>query len=78
MTQRAAAVLAEALRLDEHSRAELAAALLASLGRPSEPPADAAWAAEIEHRVTSIEAGEATLEPWGDVRRRIKRDAVDR
>jgi putative addiction module component (TIGR02574 family) len=78
MTQRAAAVLAEALRLDEHARAELAAELLASLDGPSDPSADTAWAAEIERRVASIEAGEATLEAWDDVRRRIERDVLDR
>jgi hypothetical protein len=78
MSQRAAAILAEALQLDEHSRAELAAALLASLDGRWDLGADAAWTGEIEHRVASIEAGDATLEPWDDVRRRIERDIIDR
>jgi putative addiction module component (TIGR02574 family) len=78
MTQPAAAVLAQALRLDEHARAELAAELLASLDGPSDPTAEAEWAAEIERRVASIESGEATLEPWDDVRHRIERDVLGR
>jgi putative addiction module component (TIGR02574 family) len=78
MTQPAAAVLAEALRLDEHARAELAAELLASLDGPADPDAEAEWAAEIERRVASIESGIATLESWDDVRRRIRRDVLDR
>jgi putative addiction module component (TIGR02574 family) len=78
MTQPAAAVLAEALRLDEHARAELAAELLASLDGPSDPNAQAEWAAEITRRVASIESGEATLESWDDVRRRIERDILGR
>ena len=78
MTQVAAAVLADALRLDEHARAELAAELLASLDGPADPDAETLWAAEIERRVVAIEAGAATLEPWADVRRRIERDVLGR
>jgi hypothetical protein len=78
MTQVAAAVLADALRLDEHARAELAAELLASLDGPADPDAETQWAAEIAQRVASIEAGTAILEPWGDVRRRIERDVLGR
>ena len=48
MTQAAAAVLADALRLDEHARAELAAELIASLDGPADPDAESQWATEIE------------------------------
>jgi putative addiction module component (TIGR02574 family) len=78
MTEAAAAVLAEALRLDEQARAELAAELLASLDGPSDPDAETLWATEIERRVASIEAGTATLEPWDEVRRRVERDVLGR
>jgi putative addiction module component (TIGR02574 family) len=78
MTQAAAAILADALRLDERARAELAAELLASLDGPADSGAEAQWAAEIERRVAAIEAGTAPLEPWGDVRRRIERDVLGR
>ena len=78
MTHAAAAVLAEALRLDEQARAELAAELLASLDGPADADAEALWAAEIERRVAAIEAGTASLESWDDVRRRIDRDVLGR
>jgi putative addiction module component (TIGR02574 family) len=78
MTQATAAVLAEALRLDEEARAELAAELLASLDGPADPTADAEWAKEIERRVASIESGKATLEPWDSLRRRLERDVLGR
>ena len=78
MTQAAAAVLAEALRLDEHARAELAAELLASLDGPPDPDAGREWAAEIQRRVASIEAGTAILESWEDVKQRIERDVLGR
>lgn len=78
MTQAAAAVLADALRLDERARAELAAELLASLDGPADPDGEAQWAAEVERRVAAIEAGTAVLEPWEEVRRRIKRDVLGR
>ncbi|MXW38704.1 MAG: addiction module protein [Acidobacteria bacterium] len=55
MTREAQTVLAEALRLDVPSRAQLAAELLGSLDGPTDPDAGAAWA-EIERRVTAIEA----------------------
>jgi putative addiction module component (TIGR02574 family) len=78
MTQAAAAVLADALRLNEQARAELAAELLASLDGPADPDAEAQWAAEIERRVAAIEAGAATVEPWDEVKRRIERDVLGR
>jgi putative addiction module component (TIGR02574 family) len=78
MTPAAAAVLADALRLDEQTRAEFAAELLASLDGPADSDADALWAAEIERRVSAIEAGTATLESWDDVRRRIERSILSR
>ena len=36
------------------------------------------WDAEIERRIEAIEAGQITLEPWADVRRRIERDVLGR
>ena len=78
MTKTVQAVLAEALRLDDEARAELAAELLASLDGPAEPDAEAAWAREIERRVAAIEAGTAKLEPWTDVKHRIEKEILGR
>jgi len=78
MTEAARALLANALRLDEDARAEIAAELLASLDGPSDADAEAAWAAEIERRVSAIESGTATLEPWEDVKHRIEKDILGR
>jgi putative addiction module component (TIGR02574 family) len=78
MTKPISAVLAEALRLDDEARAELAAELLASLDGPPDPDAAATWEAEIERRVEAIEAGHLTLKSWDDVRRRIERDVLGR
>jgi len=78
MTKPAEAVLAEALRLDVDARAELAAEILASLDGPADPDAEAAWAAEIERRVSAIESGTALLEPWDEVKRRIEKEILGR
>lgn len=78
MTKPAAAVLADALRLDLNARAEVAAELLASLDGPADADAVAAWAIEIERRVAAIDAGTAKLEPWGDVKRRIEKEILGR
>ena len=73
-----ASVLADALRLDDEARAELAAELLASLDGPADPDAERAWDAEIERRVAAIEAGTIPLEPWEKVRQRIEQDILRR
>ena len=71
-------VLADALRLDAHARAELAAELLASLDGPADPEAEAAWNIEIERRIEAIENGTIELEPWEQLKQRIERDVLDR
>ena len=78
MTKPMTSVLADALRLDDDARAELAAELLASLDGPADPDAGPAWEQEIQRRIAAIEAGQITLEPWDEVRRRIERDVLDR
>ena len=76
MTKPMASVLADALRLDDEARAELAAELLASLDSPADPDAERAWDAEIERRIAAIEAGTIPLEPWEQVRRRIEKEVL--
>ena len=71
-------VLADALRLEPDSRAEVAAELLASLDGPADPDAAVEWDAEIERRIAAIEAGTIRLEPWSEVKRRIERDVLGR
>ena len=78
MTKPTEAVLAEALRLDAESRAQIAAELLASLDGPSDPNAEAAWQAEIERRVADLKAGKVKLEPWDKVKRRIEKAILGR
>ena len=78
MTRAAQAVLADALRLDFQSRAELAAELLGSIDGPSDPDAEAAWNAEIRRRIAAVEAGTENLAPWEEVRRRIEREILHR
>ena len=70
--------LADALRLDDDTRAELAAELLASLEGPADPDASQAWDEEIDRRIAAIEAGHIALEPWDELRRRIERDILRR
>ena len=78
MTKAVATVLADALRLSDEARAELAAELLASLDGPGDTDAQQAWEAEIGRRIEEIEAGRMPLEPWDSVRTRIARDVLGR
>jgi putative addiction module component (TIGR02574 family) len=71
-------ILADALRLDDDTRAELAAELLASLEGPADPDASQAWDEEIDRRIAAIEAGHVALESWDELRRRIERDILRR
>ena len=54
-------VRAEALKLPEADRAELAQDLVASLDGPADPEAGKAWEAEIQRRLAEIDAGTARL-----------------
>ena len=74
MTDRATAVLAEALRLVDEDRGELAARLLDSLDAGSDPDAAAAWADEILARLEDVRAGRGTPVPWADARSTILSD----
>lgn len=76
MSDKAQAVLREALALSPDERADVAAELLASLDdTASDDPAavQAAWATEIERRARRVLGSETTGEPWEDVRNRIAR-----
>lgn len=81
MTQRAQALLQEALALPAEERATVAAELLASLEAPAAEDAEAlraAWAAEIERRARRVLSGQSTGEPWATVRERTARRLTDR
>ena len=78
MNKPMATVLADALRLDDDARANLAAELLASLDGPADAEAERAWDIEISRRIEAIESGAIPLEPWESVRRRIEKDILGR
>ena len=63
-------ILNNAMRLSTTERAELAAALLASLDGDA---FEDAWAAEIQRRVERVRSGAAKGQPWPAVRERLER-----
>jgi putative addiction module component (TIGR02574 family) len=65
-------ILNNALRHPASERAELAAALLASLDGEPEDEVEAAWAAEIERRAARVRSGKAKGRPWPEVRERLE------
>jgi putative addiction module component (TIGR02574 family) len=65
-------LLASALALSESERLELAEALLAASEPPSPEPTGDAWLAELHRRSAQIDAGEATLAPWPEVKQRVR------
>ena len=64
-------LLQEALKLPPEARAALAGSLLDSLDQEVDEDAEAAWHAEIEHRLKELDSGKAKLVPWVEARRRI-------
>lgn len=75
---KAEAILQEALALDESERAELAGRLLESIDPPAEAEVEAAWGDEVRRRVAKIDAGQAKLVPWEEVREELVRRLNDR
>ena len=81
MTQRAQAVLHDALALPADERADVAAELLASLEAAAPEDAAAvqeAWAVEIERRARRVLSGTSSGEPWSIVRERTARRLTER
>lgn len=76
MTDRAQALLREALALPADERADVAAELLASLDGTDTNAAEveAAWASEIETRARRVLAGDSSGISWEDARRRAEAD----
>lgn len=72
MTHKAESLLREALELSESERAEIAGRLLESIEPEPDAEVEAAWAAEIDRRVRSIDAGEVELIPWEKVRDQLR------
>jgi putative addiction module component (TIGR02574 family) len=66
-------ILNNTMRLSTTERAELAAALLASLDAEPEEAVEAAWAAEILRRVERVRSGEAKGRAWSEVRGCLER-----
>jgi len=60
-------LLDEALNLSEEDRAELANAILQSVGRTQD---ETAFFTELDRRRRQVESGEVDMIPWEDVRRR--------
>lgn len=72
MTTRGQRLLDEAKALSEIERAEIAAALLASLPPEIADRDDAAWIEEIERRALAALSGESGLS-WNEVREEVER-----
>lgn len=61
----------EALALPSEERAALAAFLLDSLDTDVDEDAEAAWAIEVDRRVTELDGGAVKTIAWAKVRRRL-------
>jgi putative addiction module component (TIGR02574 family) len=77
MTNEAARVLEDALRLPAEERAEIVDELLVSL-YDYEAEVDAAWAVEIERRVADAHDNPHNDLEWREVLRNVERDVLGR
>lgn len=66
-------VVRQALALDEHDRAEVAARLLDSLEQ-TDTESDDAWTAELGRRAAELESGAVQGISWEDLRERLIHD----
>lgn len=74
MTRDVANLLADALRLSETERGELAAQLIDSLDPTADEGVEAAWGVEIRDRLEDLETGRVQPIPWPEARRSILED----
>jgi len=72
MSQTLQQILGSALQLPATERLELAEALYAASEPPTPEPTGEAWVSELQHRSRQIEAGEVSLSPWEEVKRRVR------
>jgi hypothetical protein len=70
----AEAVLESALQLPREERARIAAELIASLACLPEAGVEAAWDAELEHRIEQVDQREVHLLDWNAVKREVAQD----
>jgi len=77
MTNEAARVIEDALRLPAEERAEIADALLATL-YDYQVEVEAAWAAEIERRVADAQANPHDDVEWREVLSNVERNVLGR
>ncbi len=71
MKRDAAEILKDALALPPEALAAVAGSLLESLDNQIDEWAEAAWEAEIAHRLNDLDTGKVKLIPWATVRRRL-------
>lgn len=74
MTQPVEQLYAQALRLPDKDRGELAAKLIESLDPALDEEIDSAWSEEIRARVEELQQGRAQTVPWPEARRMILED----
>lgn len=72
VSEHAAKLLDELLRLSEDERSEIASKLVASMDGPPDDERDRDWAIEIEARAQRALAGESPGSAWESVRARIQ------
>jgi putative addiction module component (TIGR02574 family) len=77
MTQQAKTLLADALRLPENERADIAALLMDSLEPEADADAESAWGVEIQKRIEDLQSGRVKALPWSDALRLILEDTDD-
>jgi putative addiction module component (TIGR02574 family) len=65
-------VVRQALKLDDHDRAEVAARLLDSLEQV-DAEAEGLWLGELERRAAELESGAVQGVPWEELRERLVR-----
>ena len=74
MNRDPASILEEALELPAEARAAIAASLILSLDEPVDSDAEAAWATEIQRRISELRSGAVQPMTWPEARRVIVGD----
>jgi putative addiction module component (TIGR02574 family) len=71
-------LLQSVLALPQDERLQFVEALVAECDRDLARPFDEAWLVEIQRRSAEIDAGQAILSPWPEVKQRVRQRLEER
>jgi len=75
MSQKSESIISDAMLMPDEDRAMIAERLIASLDHEFERNTEIAWQAELQQRISDIDAGKIECLPWEQVRAQLRKNS---